>query len=122
MSRVFHRCRSGPPDGGATTAELGTHRYSLPLAQALSPDVIAAETRQTREAWRSYLDGEGAADLLHREVALPEVHARRGARVPANISLTAPVKSVLSVQHDLLESDDLREHWRSHWKAVLRRL
>ena len=45
-----------------------------------------------------------------------------GSRVAVNISMKAPDKPVVSVQHDQLESDDLGEHWRAHWKAILRDL
>jgi len=45
-----------------------------------------------------------------------------GSRISVNISLKSPDKSIVSVQHDRLEFDDLREHWRTYWKAVLRQL
>ena len=45
-----------------------------------------------------------------------------GSRVVVNISRKAPEKSVVSVQHEGLESEDLGEHWRSHWRAELQRL
>jgi hypothetical protein len=45
-----------------------------------------------------------------------------GSRVAVNISLKTPDKSVVSVQHEQLESEDLGEHWRSYWKAILREL
>ena len=42
-----------------------------------------------------------------------------GSRVVVNISARSSDKSVISVQHEKLESDDEVDHWRSYWKSVL---
>ena len=178
--------------------------YPWTVAQALRPEAIESATGQTWEAWRSYLDGAGAAHKTHQEiVALAAAHGaaswwrqmiavtyeqhlgRRvpgqsgdgsfaisasrtvpaslddalarwtavvdspdqlsgvaievgpttsstekwrywrctladGSRVAVNISAKAVDKSTISVQHELLESEDLGEHWRSYWKSILR--
>jgi len=45
-----------------------------------------------------------------------------GSRVAVNISLKAPDKPVISVQHEQLKSEDLGEQWRAYWKGVLREM
>jgi hypothetical protein len=45
-----------------------------------------------------------------------------GSRVVVNISLKSPGKSVVSAQHEQLESKELGEDWRTYWKSVLRQL
>jgi len=45
-----------------------------------------------------------------------------GSRVSVNISLKAPTKSVIAVQHERLESEDLGELWRAYWKSVVKQL
>jgi hypothetical protein len=45
-----------------------------------------------------------------------------GSRVVVNISAKSPSKSVVSVQHEKLESDELVAHWRDYWKATLSQL
>ena len=42
-----------------------------------------------------------------------------GSRVTVNISAKSETKSVVSVQHEGLESEEAGEHWRSFWKATL---
>jgi hypothetical protein len=42
-----------------------------------------------------------------------------GTRVVVNISAKSPDKSVISVQHENLESEDAAQHWRGFWKSVL---
>ena len=45
-----------------------------------------------------------------------------GSRVNVNISMKTPDKAVISVQHEQLASEDLGEHWRTLWKAILKEL
>jgi hypothetical protein len=45
-----------------------------------------------------------------------------GSRVAVNISLKAPGKAVVAVQHERLESEDLGEPWRAYWRSVLKEL
>lgn len=42
-----------------------------------------------------------------------------GTRVVVNISAKSADKSVISVQHENLESDDDAQQWRGYWKSVL---
>jgi hypothetical protein len=45
-----------------------------------------------------------------------------GSRVVVNISTKPAGRSVISVQHEKLESTEQAEHWRTYWKALLRDL
>jgi len=45
-----------------------------------------------------------------------------GSRVIAMVSLKAPGKALLSIQHEQLVTEELGEHWRGFWKEMLGRL
>lgn len=45
-----------------------------------------------------------------------------GSRVIVNICAKPPLKSIVNVQHEKLESADVVNHWREYWKAKLHSL
>jgi hypothetical protein len=45
-----------------------------------------------------------------------------GTRLNVNVYEKSPGKAALSVQHEKLESEDLVELWRAHWKSVVAEL
>jgi hypothetical protein len=45
-----------------------------------------------------------------------------GSRVVVNIYAKSSSKSVVNVQHEKLESEDLVDHWRDYWKSTLSQL